>query len=132
MSAQGLIVSLVLSGIGIAWIVFPFLRRDRGIAAEDRSPKKQYEQLSHQYEQVISTIRELDEDHSTGKVQPDEYARERPLWAQRGVKILKQLDQLEQLHPFLRSAARTSDDKAIDDAIEAAISRYLDEPVGES
>jgi hypothetical protein len=132
MSAQGLIISLVLSGIGLAWIVFPFLRRDQGIAVEDRSPRKQYEQLLHQYQQIISTIRELDEDHSTGKVQPDEYDRERPLWAQRGVKILKQLDQLEQEHPSLCAVAKPSDDQAIDDAIEAAISRYLDEPVGES
>jgi hypothetical protein len=130
MSAQGLIVSLILSSIGIAWIIFPFLKRDLGNAADNRSPfQKEHEQLSHQYELVITTIRELEEDHSTGKIQPDEYGRERPLWAQRGVKILKQLDQLEQAHPALRSSAKTPDDNAIDDAIEAAISRYLDEPV---
>ena len=130
MSALGLTVSLVLAGIGVAWIVFPLLKRDLGSAADNRTPfKKEHEQLTHQYELVISTIRELDEDHSTGKIQPDEYAHERPLWTQRGVKILKQLDQLEAEHPSLQSAARTPDDQAIDDAIEAAISRYLDEPV---
>jgi hypothetical protein len=133
MSAQGLIISLVLSGIGIAWIVIPFLRRDLGTVVDNQSPHKmQHEQLLLQYEQIIATIRELDEDYSTSKVPPDEYDRERPLWAQRGVEVLKQLDQLEQEHPALRAAAKTSDDRAIDDAIEAAISRYLDEPVGES
>lgn len=130
MSALGLVVSLVFMGLCVAWIIFPFLKQDQGKLASGQSLiQSEHEQLTIQYGQVVSTLRELDEDYSTGKVQPDEYERERPQLARRGVEILKQLDKLQADHPSLQLSGQSRDDQAIDDAIEAAVLEYLDEPV---
>ncbi len=79
-------------------------------------------------------MRDLDEDQSTGKIQPDAYEQERQLWAQRGVQILKALDELseEDAVPLKVKRGKARDGWDIDAAIEAAVAAYLDDPVVES
>jgi Asp-tRNA(Asn)/Glu-tRNA(Gln) amidotransferase B subunit len=78
---------------------------------------RQRERVLAYYERVLTNIRDLDEDHITGKIAEDEYNVEREVWVQRGIKLLKVIDELESK----KSLVASSDDAEIDSAIEAAI-----------
>jgi len=132
MSSEGLLIALVLFAASAAWVVFPLLRQDDKILSPAQLLlKKQHDKLTTRYSQVLSAIQDMDEDHLTGKINSDNYESERQIWAQRGVEVLKQLDQLEKSSPGLKSKIRREPQKAatvdnIDDAIESAVSDYID------
>jgi hypothetical protein len=122
MSLEGIIIAFLLSAAVLFWIALPLVSRHSGGGAEALA-QKQRERLLVYYARVITNIRDLDEDHSTGKIADDDYQHERETWMQRGIQVLKALDSLEVgeqalLHPT------STDEAAIDDAIETAISRY--------
>jgi hypothetical protein len=68
---------------------------------------------------VLSNIRDLDDDHNADKIHPQEYQVERELWAERGVRVLKLLDELNEQHPITENPL--ADDAEIDALIEAQI-----------
>jgi hypothetical protein len=53
----------------------------------------QHDRLLGLYERVLTTIRDLDEDYSTGKMPEESYRQEREIWSQRGVEVLQALDE---------------------------------------
>lgn len=122
MSIAGLIFSLLLLGGVAVLIAMPLLRRDSGTGADSLHIHRQRDRLLVYYERVLTNLRDLDEDHSTGKMPDDAYAAEREDWMQRGVEVLKALDALDD-HSIIPSAVHddAAVDEAIDDAIEAAI-----------
>lgn len=125
MSTEGLLASLIVTVLVIVWVAMPLFRKDRGSASDVLLVQKQRERLLVYYERVLTNIRDLDEDHSTGKMSTEDYETERESWVQQGIQILKALDQIQDKHI---SAPRVSDraaiDRAADDAIEAAIASY--------
>ncbi|MBI5668817.1 MAG: hypothetical protein HZC41_12495 [Chloroflexi bacterium] len=124
MSIEGLIVSLVIVLATVLWIVSPFWQRQVGSAASDAIIQKQHERLLVYYERVLTNIRDLDEDYSTGKMQAGDYETEREEWVQRGVQVLKALDELDQHRLIVPDADQEALDHAIDDAIEQAIATH--------
>lgn len=125
MSIEGLILSFIIGLLTVAWVVSPFLqRRMAGYSAEDMAMQKQRERLLVYYERVLTNIRDLDEDYSTGKMQAADYETEREEWAQRGVQVLKALDELDQHHLIVPTSDQETIDHAIDDKIEQAITSY--------
>lgn len=124
MSIEGLIVSLVIVLATVLWIASPFWQRQVGVTASDAVILKQRERLLMYYERVLTNIRDLDEDYSTGKMQAGDYETEREEWVQRGVQVLKALDELDQHHLIVPDADQESLDHAIDDAIERAIATH--------
>lgn len=117
MSIEGLLTALLLgAGFG-AWVIWPFFGR-RGLS-EAAFLDRQRERALAYYERVLLNVRDLDEDHATGKIATDEYEAEREFWLDRGVRLLRLLDQLE--HNETLMAERTTDDALIDAAIEDAI-----------
>ena len=128
MSQDGLLIALVMFAISIAWIAFPLLRPDKKVLSPGKLlVKKQHDQLNTRYSQILSAIRDMDEDHLTGKINSEDYERERQIWAQRGVEVLKKIDLLENDNPNLATPVKDDlpDDNTIDDAIESAVSDYL-------
>jgi hypothetical protein len=123
-SIEGLIASLVLIGLAALYIALPLLRSDKR-KMSDASLQKQSERLLVYYERVLTNLRDLDEDHLTGKITVDEYQAEREEWMQRGVQVLKALDHLaeQQIVSDTRLLDEADIDQAVDDAIEAAIAR---------
>lgn len=125
MSTEGLIASLIVTVVTAFWIALPFFRRTTEAPSDALLIQKQHERLLVYYERVLTNIRDLDEDHSTGKMHTVDYEKERESWVQQGLQILKALDQIDEKHI---SAPRASDrgaiDRAADDAIEAAIAAY--------
>lgn len=125
MSIAGLVffvVALVVTG---ALIAAPFLSRDKRMKMDDAHIQQQRERLLVYYERVLTNLRDLDEDHATGKMPDDDYALERDEWQQRGIEVLKAIDSLEEasiIPSDIRDEAEV--DEAIDDAIEAAIASH--------
>ncbi len=117
MSIEGLIIGLVFVAVTGLWVAFPWLER-RPSSAEDVLLEKQEEYLRVPYERVLGNIRDLDEDHSTGKIGSDDYEVERETWVQRGIQILRMMDEQGAIE------VDTAGGEAVDDAIEAAIDAY--------
>lgn len=121
MSAEGLIVTLTLIVIAILWVGSPLLRRRAGQQRKNKPGQRQRDRLLADYERVLSILRDLDEDHATGKTQPETYEQEREQWIQRGVQLLMALDKLEGEKKQDTPEAAPTVDESVDNAIEAAI-----------
>lgn len=92
MSVSGLIISLILLVVSVAFIALPLMRRRN--SSESAAAIKQREALQMLYERALNNIRDLDEDHSLGKMPSDSYQVEREEWVQRGIQLLVKLDAL--------------------------------------
>lgn len=125
MSIEGLIALLLLAAVFGLWVGLPYVRRDRQRVLQIDSPvERQRERLNIYYSRVLRNIHDLDEDHATGKLNDDEYTREREVWVERGVAVLKRLDELDAAHLV---AEESADDSSIDAAIEEAVRRVRQE-----
>lgn len=126
MSIEGIVFALVLATGIIALIAAPLLRREPARQdAQNQLVDKQRERLQLYYERVLRNIRDLDEDYSLGKLDEASYQQEREEWAQRGVQVLKALENLTGESMIAETTTEDAAvDRAIDDAIEAAIQNY--------
>lgn len=124
MSLPGLLFALLLTAFVLVWIVMPLLRREAK-SDDDQLLVKQRERLLVYYERVLRNIRDLDEDHTLGKLDEAQYATEREEWAQRGAQVLQALDTIaDRTMIAVTPAEDAAVDRAIDDSIEAAVKRY--------
>ena len=122
MSIAGLLISLLLAAIATAIVARPLLKRSRrGGQQQDASRQHKREQLRSYYERVLTNIRDLDEDFSTGKLSAADHQEEREVWLGRGILLLRALDELDKKQNLASSA---SDAERIDRAIEAAVTAY--------
>lgn len=119
MSLAGLIGGLVLIALFLAVIAYPFVQARRHAPTHRDFVSRQRERALAYYERVLTNIRDLDEDHATGKIHPDEYQQERAVWVERGVQLLKLLEELREEHDIVSNQA--ADDAEIDRAIEAQL-----------
>src|SRR4030095_15985620 len=95
MSDAGMIFGLIVLLAALVWIGRPLLNRESEGISDDAVQQKQRERLLLIYERVLTNIRDLDEDHTTGKMQTADYETEREAWVQRGIQVLKALDGLD-------------------------------------
>lgn len=119
MSISGLILFFVMLMGVIVVIALPLLTRPRPTAnTGDPLIARQRQRLGVYYERVLSNLRDLDEDHALGKIEPALYTADRALWVERGIQALKALDTLEE-----RAMIDTTpvEDNAVDNAIAAAV-----------
>jgi hypothetical protein len=122
MSITGLLIGLVILAAALAWIAVPLLRQGK-TRQEDAQAAKQRERLLIVYERVLTNIRDLEEDHQTGKMNADDFEAERETWVQRGIQVLKALDRLDAEGASVEVDDATFD-RTIDDEIEAAVAKY--------
>jgi hypothetical protein len=117
MSIWGIVASLAMLLVLLLYVLQPLIQSAKSTrAAQDR----QRERALAYYERVLTNIRDLDEDHITDKIADDEYTSEREVWVQRGIKLLKLIDNLDTQQTIVDSA----DDADIDMAIEVAIAAH--------
>lgn len=119
MSQVTLLAGLVLIAVTMLAIAQPFINQRRN-AYRDSTEQKQRDELLTNYERVLATIRDLDEDHQTGKLAEATYQRERQYWTERGITLLQQLETAIDTQP----TALTQPTDEMDDAIERAIAEY--------
>src|SRR5687768_17247558 len=124
MSSAGLVFGVIILLAALVLIGAPLFRRQIGQVGDDTLLQKQRERLLLIYERVLTNIRDLEEDHTTGKMQTDDYETEREIWVQRGIQVFKALDRLEERHVIADVADDEGIDQAIDDEIEQAIAAF--------
>jgi hypothetical protein len=116
MSILGLAIASILALILIVLAARPFFALPETAASFH---DKQRERALTYYERVLSNIRDLDDDHSTGKISQEEFQSEREIWMNRGVRLLAMLDELNAQTNIIENT------KADDAEIDAAIERNL-------
>lgn len=124
MSIAGSVFGLIILLATLIWIGAPLFRRKSTRGGDDALLQKQRERLLLIYERVLTNIRDLDEDHTTGKMQTADYDTEREIWVQRGIQVLKALDRLEERHVIANAVDDEGIDQAIDNEIEQAIAAF--------
>jgi hypothetical protein len=120
MSIEGLVGAAIITGILALWMASPFFESSR---TEDKrlratSVERQRERLLIYYERVLHTLHDLDEDYALGKLNERDYQTEREGWVQRGIQVLKAIDELDEAHLV---APTDADDASIDEAIDRKI-----------
>lgn len=100
---------------GVAFLVAQPLLQDRAFATPTVT---EADQLAAQRDMVLTALRDLDFDFSTGKITAEDYHPQRAALVQDGVKLLKQLDALAPAQP--QAPAPASAD--LEAQLEAAIS----------
>ena len=130
METGSLVILLIILALGAAFLAWPFVRGRSERTAADASRQT----LVNDYARVVAALRDLDEDHTTGKIGDTAYAAEKSRLSEQGVVLLEQLDQ-QGLLPTLKTAGAAPEtsvppgkdsgaDQALDEALEAAIARY--------
>lgn len=129
MTVAGLIGGIVLLAIALFVIAQPFLqqRRNQNRELATALSQRERDELLTDYERVLATIRDLDEDHQTGKLAPDTYQRERSYWTEQGILLLQKIEpdtKADEDVSIVENDADKVADAALDDAIEKAIADY--------
>jgi hypothetical protein len=106
-----LLLTLALFLLIALLIGIPLLDK-KAPAVPPSSPKAQ---LEAERISVVRSIRELDFDHKTGKMNDDDYKALRESWVKRGAELLRELDQLK--------GSQADVDDEIEDAIQAEIQK---------
>ena len=120
MSIGGLLISFALTLAAAALTAYPLLRSS-GQNRSRSGVQEQAERVQTYYERVLTNIRDLDEDFSTGKIREADYREEREVWVHRGIRLLRVQDQLA-----------ADDEERIDRAIEDAIRTWRHREEAES
>lgn len=120
MSIGGLLFSVLLFGVVLALVMIPLMRSSQlSVGAFER---RQRQQVLAYYERVLRNLRDLEDDHTTGKISEEEYQIERELWMGRGVQVLQVLNEGQTVPqepaPELQRGAAD-----LDAAVEEAIAR---------
>lgn len=109
MDIASILLSILLVALVGAFVARPLLVR----AAPPARRASPAEELTADYDAVLTALRDLDFDHTTGKIAAEDYEPQRAALTARGVVLLKQID-----------AARAAPPRAISsdgDELEAAI-----------
>jgi hypothetical protein len=95
MSWAGLLVTLIGTALVAGLILGPILRQDVSakLSSEADALQRRREALRLEYNAVLQTLRDLDEDHATGKLSSQEYQAEKNRWNAEGVRLLRERDE---------------------------------------
>jgi hypothetical protein len=125
MEIESLILGIIIAALAVLIVLWPFVAPPR---EWNRSPRSsRLETLVMQRDAIYATIRDLDFDYETGKLEEADYRAQREDWVVRGVEVLKALDALRQSSGpvgTLESGGAVTDvgpDLALDAQIEAAV-----------
>lgn len=132
MTTEALLITLAILALGLVWLALPFAQRQARLSGAELARYKEREVLLTDYERILATLRDIDEDYRLGKLPPDAYTVERERWAVQGAAVLAALEQLggqsAQQHAKAKGKANQTQqpgaDAALDQAIEQAIANY--------
>lgn len=123
MSIETAVVCGILILVSLYLVIAPF-RSKSTISPAAMAFQRQRDALLVYYEQVTSSLRDLQEDSAAGKLSPEEYQVEYERWMQRGVQILQVLEELDRENqPLITKSNMPVED--MDQAIEDAVQLYL-------
>lgn len=125
MEPASLIITILLVLGAAVYVLLPVVRARRNIAPKVTELQRQRDALLVYYQQVTGTLRDLDDDAQSGKLDMAAYEEEREKWMQRGVAVLQAIEEFEKrTAPVTRSKTSVAVD-SVDDIIEDAVEQYL-------
>lgn len=103
MEVIGTLIAIVAALVVVAYVAQPFfapnLRRDDGLKGREIAGLQDRSALLEERNRLYRTIKELDMDHQTGKVNEQEYADQRYQLMAQSVEVVQQIDALGQALP---------------------------------
>ncbi|MCC6804325.1 MAG: hypothetical protein IT319_15695, partial [Anaerolineae bacterium] len=95
--------------------------------------QKERDALTTVYERTLASLRDVEEDHLTGKLALADYEAERAHWMEQGVAVLQALEERGGKKPAKLRKALAADqpaagkdaDAMLDEAIEQTIANYI-------
>ncbi len=123
-----LLIGLALLTVVVVLAMMPLLEPKTPLA----QPASRRDALEAERAAIVRSIRDLDFDYRTHKLNEEDYHAMRQALVQRGAEVLRELDALERLEPPARSNHAADgagadgvrdDDAAADAEIEAAVAR---------
>ncbi len=94
MDLGSLLLALALILLVVAFVARPLLERAARRESAMPGAEQAADDLAAQRETTLIELRDLDFDHTTGKVSDDDYAAQRARLVAKGAQILRALDQL--------------------------------------
>ena len=90
----GLVVAIVVAAAVVAFVLAPLLRRDAAEAERVGAAVSDERDLSSRHEMLLGSLKDLEDDRATGKVDDADYANVKAELSSQAVAIMKQLDAL--------------------------------------
>ena len=114
-------IFLTLAGLllVVVYVIFPFMGKSRKALDEDHTISS----LLAENERILNALQELDFDNTLGKIPDEDYPMMRKDLLNKGVQILKQLDEIKQ------STQNADVEKMLEDAIASRKSVTESKPV---
>ncbi len=138
MDIGSLFLILALFVLVLLFIGRPLFERynDKSETDEPQAASKDLSALLAERDRTLTTIQELDFDHTLGKVSEEDYPQLRSEWLKHGADVLRQMDELQpQAAQAVGKSEPSSLDPAVDkveDRLEAAIALRRAAKVGAS
>lgn len=123
MSIEGLIGLVVMVIVGLVGVGLPFLTNkttDRSIRKRELDMSR--DELITTYERVLSSLRDLEDDYKSHKINADDYEREHEYWSQYGIRLLQLLD--GDTLSEIDTGQDDRDEMYLDRSVEDAIKNY--------
>ena len=95
MLSPGIIVSILLAVGALAFIAAPLFRADAAEAERIARHTSEAVDLQQRREMVMATLRDLEEDRATDKIDEEDYQQLYATLTARAVEIMKRRDELE-------------------------------------
>lgn len=92
----GAVVSLLLAVAAAAWIFAPLLRRDAAEAERIGAVISEERDLASRREMLLGTLKDLEDDRQTGKVDDADYRRMHDELTGDAVAVMRQLDAIDE------------------------------------
>jgi len=92
----GEILALLLLAAAVIAVVAPLLRDDAAEAERVSSAVSEVRDLQSRREMLLASLRDLEDDFATGKVDQADYSELRASMSSEAVEIMKQLDALDE------------------------------------
>lgn len=93
---SGGIVAAVLAAAGLAFILAPLFRADAAEAERTSRRRSEREEFVSRREMLFATLRDLEDDHDTGKITAADFETQRDRLTAETAAVLERLDALEE------------------------------------
>jgi predicted nuclease with TOPRIM domain len=93
----GAIVIIALGLATLAFVSVPLLRKDAAEAERLASAASEASELNSQQEMLLASLKDLEDDHSTDKLDQADYEELKGRLSAQAVDVMKRMDDLEEL-----------------------------------
>lgn len=94
----GTLIAVALLAVAVGWVVAPLLRPDAAAVERTSATLSLARELESRREQLLASLRDLEDDRATGKLDEADYTSMRAHLEAEAVAIMRKLDDVEATH----------------------------------